>query len=33
MWLKDAVAGAGLVVFMLLSFVMVSGAETFIRLG
>ena len=33
MWIKDTVAGAGLVLFMLLSFVMASGADRFIRPG
>ena len=28
MWLKDAAAGAGLIIFMVSSFVLASGAHT-----
>lgn len=33
MWIKDAVAGAGLVFFVVLSFVMAGGVDALIRLG
>ena len=33
MWIKDAAAGAGLVLFMLASFLVAGGAEMLIHFG
>jgi hypothetical protein len=33
MWIRDAAAAAGLVLFMLASFVLASGAHALIRIG